>query len=660
MKINSITEAGVDKAVGTAKDVASAASLSALASQLPKVPGAIKAVGKRALPGANMAYQGLDSAKRATAGDSVGSAIAAASMHPYLAIPGAIVQAGRDKVRTGSFLPSDEEVAAAAKKDKEAGGYWKSRGSDYDPSYMPESKSMKSNRLHTAIIKEELELKKCSMTESEIQNTLFIYKDSRGNLFTESGKHIDTKRLDEAPAWLKTGLDAAKTGWNAVKTYVPPAYRATKAGIGKAADELGNIYQAGKKAATAVGNELVDIPTSAAKKIRGAYQDVRYGTTPDMDPAQRLAHIDDYKTRTNLQDLGQAEIQGTKADIANRTRQAKADAAATTRQSKADAAATVRQSKADVDRTRAAADVERATARDIEAKRPIDWKSLGKQTAAGTAIAGAGTDVLQGTDVEINPVTGKPSFDYSPGRGIKRTVGIDEATLWDYLFGKGDTDKPKPAPEPAKPEPPKPAPEPAKPEPPKPAPEPSKPAKPEPAKPEPAKPEPAKPEPAKPEPAKPEPAKPEPANTGSDKVRAMQQKLKAAGYGSMLGTFGPEGDGVDGKWGKRTQAAYDAYMADKQAKKQQSKNVDPSVDPYDPKKDTTIQYTELPGSSSILKPTVPVKAYLDQEPDLSKFRDNTTLSKQRVEPIDWKSRNPNIKGVFESDLQTILKLAGRQ
>ena len=44
----------------------------------------------------------------------------------------------------------------------------------------------------------------------------------------------------------------------------------------------------------------------------------------------------------------------------------------------------------------------------------------------------------------------------------------------------------------------------------------------------------------------------------------MQKKLKAAGYD--LGSFGPEGDGIDGKWGKKTQTAYDAYMADKKLK----------------------------------------------------------------------------------------------
>ena len=45
----------------------------------------------------------------------------------------------------------------------------------------------------------------------------------------------------------------------------------------------------------------------------------------------------------------------------------------------------------------------------------------------------------------------------------------------------------------------------------------------------------------------------------------MQKKLKAAGFD--LGTFGAAGDGIDGKWGNKTQAAYDAYKADKNLKR---------------------------------------------------------------------------------------------
>lgn len=551
--------AKLDTALTTGKDVASNASLGALATQLPKVPGIMKKVGQKALPGLNVAYQGLDAAKRFKAGDAIGGTIASASMHPALAIPGSAVQAVRDKINTGSFFPDDEEVAAGAKKSQQ---YWKDNASTFDPSQMPESKVMKPNRLQIAIIKEELELKKCSLSEEDLRNTLFIYKDRQGNLFTESGKQIDQNRLNEAPD-LGSIARGLKTGWNAVKTTVPPAYRAAKSAIGAASDEIGDVYQGVKKVATAVGNEIVDVPASAATKVKGAYQNWRYGTTPSMDPAQRLAHISDYKSRAAMADLDAAEVARQKglgkADV--QVRKAEAGKIG------AEADAIKRQGKA-------AADVQRATARDIESKRPMDWKPA-KKLGIGAGVVGGVDAATGGVDLETDPETGQAtgSWSYQPGRGISNMLPenlLDEVSLWDYMFGKGDKDKPKPRP-PVKPD-----------NPPAPVPVPPAPVKPDAVEPvTPVKPD-NPPAPVKPDagyevgpegPARvpgqfdvqPKPDNPPAPKPGSDKVRAMQQKLRAAGYD--LGNYGPEGDGVDGKWGKKTQAAYDAYKADQNLKR---------------------------------------------------------------------------------------------
>jgi hypothetical protein len=45
-----------------------------------------------------------------------------------------------------------------------------------------------------------------------------------------------------------------------------------------------------------------------------------------------------------------------------------------------------------------------------------------------------------------------------------------------------------------------------------------------------------------------------------DSVSGMQQRLKALGYD--LGQYGPNKDGVDGKWGVKTQAAYEQFKKD--------------------------------------------------------------------------------------------------
>jgi peptidoglycan hydrolase-like protein with peptidoglycan-binding domain len=90
-------------------------------------PVAAKAGSKllgKVIPGAGAALGAYDAANRLKAGDKTGAAIAgitgAASMIPGIgtgaAILGTGIQAARDKFRTGSWLPDDEQVAAAAAK----------------------------------------------------------------------------------------------------------------------------------------------------------------------------------------------------------------------------------------------------------------------------------------------------------------------------------------------------------------------------------------------------------------------------------------------------------------------------------------------------------------------------------------------------------------
>jgi peptidoglycan hydrolase-like protein with peptidoglycan-binding domain len=84
-----------------------------------------KILGK-VIPGAGAALGAYDAANRLKAGDKTGAAIAgitgAASMIPGIgtkaALLGTGIQAARDKWRTGSWLPDDEQVAAAAAKDQ--------------------------------------------------------------------------------------------------------------------------------------------------------------------------------------------------------------------------------------------------------------------------------------------------------------------------------------------------------------------------------------------------------------------------------------------------------------------------------------------------------------------------------------------------------------
>ena len=94
-------------------------------------PVAAKAGSKllgKVVPGAGAALGAYDAANRLKAGDKTGAAIAgitgAASMIPGIgtgaAILGTGIQAARDKWRTGSWLPDDEQIAAAAAKGQPA------------------------------------------------------------------------------------------------------------------------------------------------------------------------------------------------------------------------------------------------------------------------------------------------------------------------------------------------------------------------------------------------------------------------------------------------------------------------------------------------------------------------------------------------------------
>lgn len=94
-------------------------------------PVAAKAGSKllgKVIPGAGAALGAYDANNRLKAGDKTGAAIAgitgAASMIPGIgtsaALLGTGIQAVRDKMRTGSWLPDDEQVAAAAAKDQPA------------------------------------------------------------------------------------------------------------------------------------------------------------------------------------------------------------------------------------------------------------------------------------------------------------------------------------------------------------------------------------------------------------------------------------------------------------------------------------------------------------------------------------------------------------
>lgn len=104
-------------AAANIKGVAGNASLGALATQgaanLAKVGKVAKFAGK-AVPFAGSAVNAADAVSRTQQGDYVGAAIAGAGVIPMLSIPAMGIQVLRDKMRTGSYFPGEDEIAAAS------------------------------------------------------------------------------------------------------------------------------------------------------------------------------------------------------------------------------------------------------------------------------------------------------------------------------------------------------------------------------------------------------------------------------------------------------------------------------------------------------------------------------------------------------------------
>lgn len=80
------------------------------------VKSAQKIAGKAArfVPFAGSAYNAADAVNRVQQGDNIGAAISAAGAIPVLSIPAMGIQALRDKWKTGSFMPDDDEIKAAS------------------------------------------------------------------------------------------------------------------------------------------------------------------------------------------------------------------------------------------------------------------------------------------------------------------------------------------------------------------------------------------------------------------------------------------------------------------------------------------------------------------------------------------------------------------
>jgi peptidoglycan hydrolase-like protein with peptidoglycan-binding domain len=125
---NLISEASV---AADARDIAGNTALGTTGVQLGAqglskagVSTAAKVASKAAkfVPFAGAAFNAADAASRYQQGDKIGAALSGAGVIPALSLPAMGIQAVRDKINTGSWLPDDAEIAAAYGTKVPAGG----------------------------------------------------------------------------------------------------------------------------------------------------------------------------------------------------------------------------------------------------------------------------------------------------------------------------------------------------------------------------------------------------------------------------------------------------------------------------------------------------------------------------------------------------------
>lgn len=255
------------------RDVAGATALGAGATQLGAtglnkagVKSAAKIAGKAAkfIPFAGSAVNAADAVSRAQAGDYVGSAISGAGAVPILSLPAMGIQAVRDKINTGSWLPDDDEIAAAyGKKSPTAvatpkvppGGDPKvfalqqqliAKGAKITADgkmgpatqaamkQFPTVKMAENNEGTTMSESQKIaDLRdRLSVIESKEKQVL-IYLDESNNVWSEDGQYLGEAvpgagAVKAAGGMVDSGVGALKTGWNAAKDWGSSLYKGIK------------------------------------------------------------------------------------------------------------------------------------------------------------------------------------------------------------------------------------------------------------------------------------------------------------------------------------------------------------------------------------------------------------------------------------------------
>ena len=262
----------------------------------PAAGAALKTGGKflgKALPGVGLALAAQDAYSRQKAGDTTGAAIAgltgAASSIPVVgtaaSILGTGVQAVRDKMRTGSWMPDETEIAAGVAKDAPATAVAQAKpAAPLPPGGDPKVFALQQQLIAKgAKITADGKMGPATQTAMKQFPGVAVAEQFKGTTMSEAQKIAElrdrlaqleqTQQVDEGP------LDALKAGWGAAKNFVGGA----KAGLagGSAASNVAsgaaNLGKAGDKG------------LAAAQAVKGAGQAVKTAATSNT--AKNIAKV---------------------------------------------------------------------------------------------------------------------------------------------------------------------------------------------------------------------------------------------------------------------------------------------------------------------------------------------------------------------------------
>jgi peptidoglycan hydrolase-like protein with peptidoglycan-binding domain len=275
-------------------------------------PVAAKTSGKllgKVIPGAGAALSAYDAANRLKAGDKTGAAIAgitgAASMIPGIgtgaAILGTGIQAARDKWRTGSWLPDDEQVAAAAAKDQPAAQAAAPAPAVAQPKVqVPPGGNPKVFALQQQLIAKGAKIKADGKMGPATQAAMKQFPDvqlaskinnPKGKIMSESEKiaalrarleQIDNPQINENPLSALARFGRGVAGGFSNPKYATVAGKATTgANKGQVVNKAANV---GARTGAALGSRTAMAATGAAAGVAGmsALQNKQTPATPPL------------------------------------------------------------------------------------------------------------------------------------------------------------------------------------------------------------------------------------------------------------------------------------------------------------------------------------------------------------------------------------------